>query len=84
MGGFYLDSSDILENGQNIKISQDGTALANGQIYFGALAATDVTTPTYITRTFNGYISGTISNRHKHAKFPNSTWHGRRQPDERL
>ena len=59
MGGFYLDSSDILENGENIKISQDGTAMANAQIYFGALAATDVTTPTYIARTFNGYISGT-------------------------
>lgn len=43
VGGFAIDNSDILENGTNVRVSQDVTSIGNNQLFFGPLTFLDLT-----------------------------------------
>jgi hypothetical protein len=45
VGGFHMDTSDVLENGCNVLISQNMVAIANLQVVLGSGSAIDVTNP---------------------------------------
>jgi hypothetical protein len=58
VGGLTLDHTDILENGENVRLDQSRQATANNQIFFGPGVAMDATNlPTIAS--FTGSISST-------------------------